>query len=78
MCIGIYTFLFQTKKANTYKKQKKLQKIEKQKKPKKKNKNKMLLLLTISVENLTGYNDFNNLLCLLLTYVINQQRESAC
>ena len=59
MCIRIYIFLFQTKKKNTYtnKKEKKLKKIEKQKKPKIRRKRKMLLLFTISVENLTIYDD---------------------
>ena len=62
-------FLFQTKKTHTNKKQKKLKKKEIQEKPKKKRRKKMLLLLTISVENQTGY---DNLLCVLLTYVISQ------
>ena len=51
-------FLFQTKKhTHRNKKQKKLKKIEEQKKPKEEEEKKFLLLLTISVENLTGYND---------------------
>ena len=51
-------FLFQTKKhTHTNKKQKKLNKIENQRKPKKKRKNKMFLLLIISVENVTRYDD---------------------
>ena len=66
MCIHNIYFSFQKKnkkekqKKHTHthinKKQKKLKKIEKQKKPKKKRSKKMSLL-TISVENLTGYND---------------------
>ena len=74
MCIRIYTFCFRQK--NTHithrnKKQKKLKKTEKQTKPKKKGRKKMLLLLTISVENLTGYDDsfwqLFRYLCVLLT-----------
>ena len=57
MCIRIYIFGFKQKKhTNRIRKQKKLENIEKQKKPKEERKKKMLLLLTISVENLTGYN----------------------
>ena len=59
------------------KKIKKLKKIEKQKKPKKKRRNKdLLLLLTISAENVMGYDDsFDNLFCVLLIYMISQKRE---
>ena len=58
MCIRIYIFCFKQKNTHTEtKKQKKLNKIEKQKNLKKKGRKKMLLLLTISVENLTGYDD---------------------
>ena len=65
MCIRIYIFHLKKiknqkktqKNTHTYKKQqKKLKKIEKQKKPKKKRRKKMSLL-TISVENVTGYDD---------------------
>ena len=39
----------------------------------------MLLFLTMSVENLTDRMIlFDNLLSVLLTYVISQQKESAC
>ena len=56
MCIRIFFFVcFKQKNTHTNKKQKKLKKIEKQKKQKKKRRKKMLLLLTISVENLTRY-----------------------
>ena len=82
-------FFFQTKETHTHththtqthtqrnKKIKKLKKIEKQKKPKKKRRNKeLLLLLTISAENVMGYDDsFDNLFCVLLIYMISQKRE---
>ena len=56
MCIRINIFCFKQKKTQI-KKQKKLKKIEKQKKPKKKRRKGMLLLLTISVENLLEHDD---------------------
>ena len=61
-CVSEYVFFVskkqkKKKKPQRNKKQKKLEKIEKQKKPTKKGRKKMLLLLTISVENLTGYGD---------------------
>ena len=58
-CVSEYKFLYKKKKKHHIyrsKKQKKLKKIEKEKKPTKiGRKKKMLLLLTISVENVTGY-----------------------
>ena len=78
---------FLSNKRNTYthththrsKKIKKLKKIEKQKKTKKKRRNKeLLLLLTISAENVMGYDDlFDNLFCVLLIYMMSQKRARA-
>ena len=58
MCLKIYTFLLKTHThTHTNKKQKKLKKKrEQQKKPKTKMRRKMLLW-TVSVENVMGYND---------------------
>ena len=77
MCIRIYVFCFKQKThTQTKSKKKNLKKTEKQKKPKKKRRNKMLLL-TISVENLTRYHDIVWEFTLrTFTYVISQQRES--
>ena len=62
-------------------KQKKLKKIEKKETKTRKEERKCCLLLTVSVENLTRGDtliSFDNLLCVLLTYLISQQKESAC
>ena len=76
MCIKVYIFCFKQKNTHT-KTQKKPKKIEKKKK---KRLEKMLfLLLTVFVENLTGYDDIVcELLCALLTCVISEQRQNAC
>ena len=76
-CVSEYIFFVSNKKHTRKQKAKKnLKKIEKQKKPKKKRRNKMLLL-TISVENLTRYHDIVWEFTLrTFTNVISQQRES--
>ena len=78
-CVSEYIFFVSNKKKHIQtKSKKKLKKKEKQKKPKKKKRNKMLLL-TIPVENLTRDHDivWELTLC-TFTYLISQQRESAC
>lgn len=45
---------------------------------KRRNKELLLLLLTISAENVMGYDDsFDNLFCVLLVYMISQKRARA-
>ena len=57
-CVSEYIFFVSnTKNTHRNKKQKKLKKIEKQKKPTKKRRIKMLLILTISAENLARDDD---------------------
>ena len=56
----------------------KQKKIEKQKKPKKKRRKKMLLPLTASVENLTGYDDIVCEFALCNFNLFNQPTKREC
>ena len=55
MCIGMYIFCL--KKPHKQKGKETKQETEKPKKPKKKRRKEISLLWTVSVENLTGYDD---------------------
>ena len=82
MCIRIYIFCFKQKKKNiqTKTKQKKLKKIEKQKKPKEEKEKENVFV----VNNICGksngiqYYRLTYWFCVLLTYLISEQKESVC
>ena len=82
LCVSEYTFFVLNKKKNiqTKTKQKKLKKIEKQKKPKEEKEKENVFV----VNNICGksngiqYYRLTYWFCVLLTYLISEQKESVC